>query len=103
MALSDSEDHLVEFLLNLLIHEAEVLNPGGFVPKSARFLARVPLSCSEKHSNVVPSAERTSEPLITSRSPRGISAKFARSMTSSPSPWSRSAASPHCGISSLRI
>lgn len=38
MALSDSEDHLVQFLGNLLIHEAGVLDPGGFVPKSASLL-----------------------------------------------------------------
>jgi hypothetical protein len=38
MALSDSEEHLVGFLGNLLIHEAGVLDPGGFVPKSASLL-----------------------------------------------------------------
>ncbi len=35
MAMADSEENLVSFLGNLLIHEAGVLDPGGFTPKSA--------------------------------------------------------------------
>ncbi len=35
MAMADSEENLVGFLGNLLIHEAGVLDPGGFTPKSA--------------------------------------------------------------------
>lgn len=35
MAMADNEQNLVQFLGNLLIHEAGVLDPGGFTPKSA--------------------------------------------------------------------
>ena len=38
MAMADTEENLVGFLGNLLIHEAGVLDPGGFVPKSASLL-----------------------------------------------------------------
>ena len=35
MAMHDSEENLIQFLGNLLIHEAGVLDPGGFSPVSA--------------------------------------------------------------------
>ncbi len=35
MAMSDTDQNLAQFLGNLLIHEAGVLDPGGFTPKSA--------------------------------------------------------------------
>ena len=38
MAMNDSEDNLAQFLGNLLIHEAGVLDPGGFSPKSGSLL-----------------------------------------------------------------
>ena len=38
MAMNDSEENLVQFLGNLLIHEAGVLDPGGFSPKSGSLL-----------------------------------------------------------------
>ena len=38
MAMDDSEENLVSFLGNLLIHEAGVLDPGGFAPKAGTLL-----------------------------------------------------------------
>ena len=38
MAMNDCEENLVQFLGNLLIHEAGVLDPGGFSPKSGSLL-----------------------------------------------------------------
>jgi hypothetical protein len=38
MAMNDSEENLVQFLGNLLIHEAGVLDPGGFAPKSGSLM-----------------------------------------------------------------
>ena len=35
MAMADTDENLVQYLGNLLIHEAGVLDPGGFTPKSA--------------------------------------------------------------------
>jgi hypothetical protein len=38
VAMADTDENLVSFLGNLLIHEAGVLDPGGFAPKAASLL-----------------------------------------------------------------